>query len=95
MSHTTKVTEAVSTAFDIPISEINGRSLKHRTCLARAMVYLVLRDRYAYTGGEISRMFKRDTACVCRALQQMDHMLTYDKGLIALQKDVIRLIDWN
>lgn len=93
MKHATKVTEAVSTAFDIPISEINGRSLKHRTCLARSMVYLVLRDRYAYTGGEISRLFKRDTACVCRALQQMDHMLSYDKGLIALNRDVIRLID--
>lgn len=95
MKHTYKVTEAVSTAFDIPISEINGRSLKHRTCLARSMVYLVLRDRYAYTGGEISRLFKRDAACVSRALQQIDHMLTYDKGLIAMNMDVIRLIDGN
>ena len=91
--HRDKAIEAVSAAFDIPISEINGRSLDRRVCLARSMVYLVLRDRYAYTGGQIAKLLKRDTACVCRALQQIDHLIGRDKGVTAMFEDVIKRIN--
>jgi len=57
------------------------------------MVYLVLRDRYAYTGGQIAKLLNRDTACVCRALQQIDHLIGQDKGVTAMFEDVIKRID--
>ena len=93
LTHSHRVTMAVSAAFNIPTTEINGRSLNHRTCLARAMVYMIMRDRYAYTPGDIAAMFTRDKSTIHRALQLIDGLIGVDKGLTALRGDVMRLIE--
>lgn len=73
--------------------EINGRALNRRVTLARAMVYRVLRDRYAYTGGQISKMLSRDPANVCRALQMIDGLIGSDKGVTRVWEDVWKNVD--
>lgn len=90
---TTRTIQAVSTAMNVTTDEINGRALNRRVTLARAMVYRVMRDRYAYTGGQISKLLGRDPANVCRALQMVDGLIGTDKGVTQVWEDVWKKVN--
>lgn len=90
---TTHTIQAVSTAMNVSPDEINGRALNRRATLARAMVYRVLRDRHAYTGGQISKLLGRDPANVCRALQMVDGLIGVDKGVTNVWADIWQAVN--
>lgn len=92
-THATFSTNAVAAITQVSPDEINGRALNRRATLARAMVYRVLRDRYAYTGGQISKLLGRDPANVCRALQMVDGLVGHDKGVTNVWADVWKQVN--